>query len=78
MFTETIKIIKIDTIILILAIMYQDYAKKQLPRFSLNKALIENFVFSNFNYCSLVWHFTSMTFTKKIFQKRVNRLLYND
>ena len=58
--------------------MYQDYAKKQLPRFSLNKALIENFVFSNFNYCSLVWHFTSMTFTKKMFQKRVNRLLYND
>ena len=58
--------------------MYQHYAKKQVPRFSLNKALIENSVFSNFNYCSLVWHFTSMTFTKKMFQKRVNRLLYND
>ena len=44
------------------------------------KALIEAFVFSNFNYCPLVWHFTSMTSTNKIesIQKRALRLLYND
>ena len=37
-------------------------------------------MFSNFNYCPLVWHFTSMTFTNKIeiIQKRAFRLLYND
>ena len=44
------------------------------------KALIEAFVFSNFNYCPLVWHFTSMTSTNKIesIQKRALRLLFND
>ena len=44
------------------------------------KALIGAFVFSNFNYCPLVWHFTSMTSTNKIesIQKRALRLLYND
>ena len=44
------------------------------------KALIEAFVFSNFNYCPLVWHFTSMRSTNKIesIQKRALRLLYND
>ena len=44
------------------------------------KALIEAFVFSNFNYCPLVWHFTSMTSTNRIepIQKRALRLLYND
>ena len=30
------------------------------------KALIEAFVYSNFNYCPLVWHFTSMRSTNKI------------
>ena len=44
------------------------------------KALIEAFVFSNFNYCPLVWHFTSMTSTNKIesIQKIALRLLYNN
>ena len=44
------------------------------------KALIEAFVYSNLNYCSLVWHFTSMRSTNKIesIQKRALRLLYND
>ena len=43
-------------------------------------ALIEAFVFSNFDYCPLVWHFTSMTSTNKIesIQKRALRLLFND
>ena len=44
------------------------------------KALIEAFAFSNFTYCPLVWHFTSMTLTNKIesIQKRALWLLYND
>ena len=28
------------------------------------KAFVEAFVFSNFNYCPLAWHFTAMTSTK--------------
>ena len=42
--------------------------------------LVEAFVFSNFNYCTLVWHFTSMASTNKIesIQKRALQLLYND
>ena len=44
------------------------------------KAFLEAFVFSSFNYCSLIWHFTSMTSTNKIelIQERALRLLYND
>ena len=36
-------------------------------------------MFSNFNYCLLVWHFISMRSTNKIesIQKRALRLLYN-
>ena len=42
--------------------------------------LIEAFVFPNFNYCPLVWWFTSMTSTDKIesIQKRAIRMLYDD
>ena len=48
--------------------------------FQKKKALIETFVFSNFNYCPLVWHFISVSSTNKIesTQKRALRLLYND
>ena len=44
------------------------------------KDLIETFVFSNFNYCPLIWNFTSMTSTNEIksIEKRALRLLYND
>ena len=37
------------------------------------------FVFSKFNYCPLIWHFTTLS-TNKIesIQKRALRLLYND
>ena len=44
------------------------------------KALIETFLFSNFNYCPFVWDFTSMTSRNKItsIQKRTLQLLYND
>ena len=42
--------------------------------------MIETFVFSNYNYCPLVWNFTSMRSTNKIesIQKRAFRLLYKD
>ena len=48
--------------------------------FSDKKALIKAFIFSNFNYCPLVWHSTSMSSTNKIdsIQKRALWLLYND
>ena len=41
---------------------------------------MEAFVFSNFNHCPLVWHFTSMRSTNKIesIQKRTLRILCND
>ena len=44
------------------------------------KTFTEAFVFSNFNYFPLVWHFTSMRSTNKIesIQDRVLQLLYND
>ena len=44
------------------------------------KALIEAFVFSNFDYSPLALHFTSVRSTNKIdsIQKRALRLLYND
>ena len=72
--------------------MYQHYAKKggsQLNAigrlrtyicFPEKKALIEAFVYLNFKYCPLVWHFTSMRSINKIesIHKRVIRLLYND
>ena len=75
-----------------LAIMYQHYAKKQVSQlnaigrlrkyigFSEKKTFIEALVFSNFNYCPLACHFTSMTPIKKIesIHKRALRLLYND
>ena len=41
---------------------------KKYVGFPGKKALIEAFVFSNFYYCSLVWHFTSMRSTNKISQ----------
>ena len=48
--------------------------------FQKKKALIEAFVFSNFNNCPFVWHFNSMRSTGKIesIQKRALRLPYND
>ena len=43
-------------------------------------ALIEAFVFSNFDYCPLVWHFTSMTSSSKIgsIQKRALQVYVMD
>ena len=45
-----------------------------------NEALINSFIFSNFNYCQLVWHFCSCKLSKKIerMQFRCLRIIYND
>jgi len=42
--------------------------------------LIQSFFYANFNYCSLLWHFTSSTSRQKIekLQERALRLLYQD
>ena len=43
-------------------------------------ALVQSFVFANFNYCPLVWHFSSSKSLLKIerIQKRALRFLLND
>ena len=44
------------------------------------KMLLDSFIFSNLNYCLLVWHFYSPALWQKIekIQERAMRLLYND
>ena len=44
------------------------------------KILLDSFIFSNFNYCPLVWHFFSPVLSQKLdeIQERALRLLYND
>ena len=44
------------------------------------EALINSFIFSNFNYCPLVWHFCSCKSSQKIgkIQFRCLRIIYND
>ena len=44
------------------------------------KMLLDSFIFSNFNYCPLVWHLCSTALSQKIkkIQERTLRLLYND
>ena len=39
--------------------------------------MLNSFFYSNFNYCSLVWHFCLAKSVKKI-QERELRILYND
>ena len=42
--------------------------------------LINSFIYSNFNYCPLVWHFSSCKSTVKIekIHKRCQRVIFND
>ena len=48
--------------------------------FKEQKVLLNSFVYSNFNYCPLVWHFCSSKSLYKIekIQERALRLLHND
>ena len=49
-------------------------------RFKEKEVLLNNFVYSNFNYCPLVWHFCSSKSSCKIekIQEWAYRLLHND
>ena len=48
--------------------------------FESKKVLVNSFIYSNFNYCPLIWHFTSANSIKMIekVQERLLRFLYND
>ena len=48
--------------------------------FNAKQVLIQSFIYANFNYCPLIWHFSSSNYLQKIesIQKRVLRFLYND
>ena len=48
--------------------------------FKETEILLNSFNTSNFNYCPLVWHFSSAKSVKKIekIQERALRILYND
>ena len=48
--------------------------------FKAKEILVQSFVFSNFNYCPLLWHFSSEKSMKKIekIHERALRFLYND
>ena len=44
------------------------------------KTLVESFIYSNFNYCPLVWHFSPAKSVQKVekIQERALRFLYKD
>ena len=53
---------------------------KSFIGFEERKVLIQSFVHSNFNYCPLVWNFSSAKSLQKVdkIQERALRFLYND
>ena len=53
---------------------------KRFLAFNERKILVNSFIYSNFNYCPLVWHFCKKESTNKIenIQKRALRFLLND
>ena len=55
--------------------LYQRFLGKEQK-----EALINSFIFSNFNYCPLVWHFCLCKSSQKIekMQLRCLRIIYND
>ena len=56
------------------------YRIKGFLTFETKKILTNSFIYSNFNYCPLVWHFTSSTSMKMIekIQDRILRFLCDD
>ena len=48
--------------------------------FKEKEILLNSFVYSNFNYCPIVWHFWSAKLVEKMekIQERALRILYND
>ena len=53
---------------------------KSYLSFNAKTVLINSYIISNFNYCPLVWMFSTAKFLNKIeiYQKRALRFLYND
>ena len=53
---------------------------KSFIGFAEKEVLVQSFVYSNFNYCPLVWYFSSSKSVQKIerIQERALRFLYND
>ena len=53
---------------------------KNYLNYEQKKVLIESFIYANFNFCPLVWHFCTYKSMSKIesMQKRALQLLYND
>ena len=53
---------------------------KSFIGFAEKEVLVQSFVYSNFNYCPLVWYFSSSKSLQKIerIQERALRFLYND
>ena len=53
---------------------------KQFLSFEANKVLVNSFFYSNFNYCPLIWMFSSAKSLNKIesLQKRALRYPYSD
>ena len=56
------------------------YRLNKYLTFESKQVLVNSFIYSNFNYCPLVWHITSANSIKKIekIQERSLRFLYND
>ena len=55
-------------------------ASEFLPPFLCKKVLVDDFIFSNFNYCPLVWYFSTAKQLQKIekIQARALRFIHND
>ena len=56
------------------------FGLKKFLGFKERKTLIENFIYTNFNYCPLVWHFCNQKSSQKVenLQKRAFQFLQND
>ena len=56
------------------------FRSKKFLGFKERKTLIECFVYSNFNYCPIVWHFFYQKLSQKVenLQKRAFQFLQND
>ena len=56
------------------------YRFKNILPYQAKSVLVQSFIYANFNYCPLLWHFSSSKSLLKVemIQKRALRFLYND
>ena len=61
-------------------VRFQEYSYEEEREEAEKEVLVQTFVYSNFNYCSLVWYFSSSKSLQNIerIQERALRFLYND